>query len=60
MNKENLIHSNITSSSIMNESIQIIGNCVYLHSIDECGNCTQLIGELSEMSEQEKNYYGIK
>ena len=44
----------------MNESIQIIGNCVYLHSIDECGHCTQLIGELSEMSEQEKNYYKIQ
>ena len=43
----------------LKESIQVVGNCVYLHSVDECGDCTQLIGYLSEMSEQDKDYYGI-
>jgi|TARA_R110000744_G_scaffold48490_2_gene105897 hypothetical protein len=38
-------------------SIQIIGNCVYEITIDECGECTQLVGELSEMTQQEKEYY---
>jgi len=44
----------------LKESIEILGNYVYLHSVDECGDCTQLLGFLSEMSEQEKNHYGIK
>lgn len=43
----------------LKESIQVIGDYVYLHSVDECGDCTQLIGRLSEMSDQEKNYYEI-
>ena len=44
----------------LNESIQIVGNYVYLLSVDECGDCTQCLGELTEMSDQEKNYYKIK
>jgi len=54
-------HKNqIKMNNELKESIQVIGNCVYLHSVDECGECTQLIGHLSEMSEQDKDYYGIK
>ena len=41
-------------------AIQIIGNCVYEITTDECGECTQLIGELTKMTQQEKNYYNIK
>ena len=44
----------------LKESIQIVGSYVYLHSVDECGDCTQCLGELSDMSVQEKNYYEIK
>ena len=44
----------------LKESIEIVGNYVYLHSVDECGDCTKCIGELSDMTEQEKEYYKIK
>ena len=43
----------------LKESIEIVGNYVYLLSVDECGDCTQLIGDITEMSNQEKTYYGI-
>ena len=39
--------------------IQIYGNCVYEVTVDECGECVQLLGEYTEMSEQEKDYYNI-
>ena len=40
-------------------AIQIIGNCVYEITVDECGVCTQLVGELSEMTKQEIEYYNL-
>jgi hypothetical protein len=43
----------------LKESIEVYGNSVYLYSVDECGGAYQLIGFLSEMSELEKDYYGI-
>ena len=43
----------------LKESIEIVGNYVYLHSVDECGDCCQCLGEISDMTEQEKEYYGI-
>jgi hypothetical protein len=40
--------------------IQILGNCVYEVTKDECGEATQLVGLLSEMTLQEIEYYNIK
>ena len=44
----------------MEAKIQILGDCVYEVTIDECGKCTQLVGLLSEMTSQEMEYYNIK
>jgi len=39
--------------------IQILGDCVYEVTKDECGEATQLVGLLSEMTLQEKQYFLI-
>lgn len=40
-------------------AIQTIGDCVYEVTVDECGECTELVGLLSEMTPQEKEYYNL-
>jgi hypothetical protein len=41
-------------------AIQIIGDYVYEVTVDECGESTALVGLLSEMTKQEKEYYNIE
>jgi len=43
----------------LKESIRFVGDWVYLLSEDECGNCCQCVGRITEMNDQEKEYYGI-
>tara|TARA_R100001369_G_scaffold23183_1_gene42545 strand:- start:674 stop:844 length:171 start_codon:yes stop_codon:yes gene_type:complete len=43
----------------LNESIEVVGGYVYLHSVDECGDCVKSLGLITEMSDQEIEYYEL-